>query len=179
MKWLLATAIALIIIGIIGLTVVNYYSFSPIRPGISRLPYRGPGSVDGFRRGPSENGFSSNGEQIFFTGASSKNTITTTGGPHWFQMHGGGCASCHGPDGRGGHIAMMGSFEAPNITYDVLAGKASDEHEHKPYTDSLIKRAIATGIDSSGDQLDQNMPRWKMTDRDVNDVIGYLKTLEP
>lgn len=173
MRWLLPTAIILIIVGIIGLTIFNFYTFTPRQPGIVRTPLRGPGTP--FRSG----GFTSNGEQIFFTGTSARDTITTTGGPFWFQMHGGGCATCHGPDGKGGTVIMMGRFTAPNITYKVLTGQASGEEDHKPYTDALIKRAITRGIDSNGDRLSQNMPRWQMSDRDLNNLIDYLKTLDP
>ncbi|MCL6471209.1 MAG: cytochrome c [Firmicutes bacterium] len=174
MRWILPTAIILIIVGLVGLFIVNYYMFTPAQPGTIRVPVRGPGTP--FPSGS----FRSNGEQIFFTGTSSRDTITTTGGPFWFQMHGGGCATCHGPDGRGGRVVMMGTFEAPNITYKVLTGKAPGlEEGHKPFTDNLIKRAITRGIDSEGNRLSLNMPRWHMSDQDLNDVINYLKTLEP
>lgn len=161
MKWLLATAIALIVIGIVGLFVVNYYSFSTGKPGMVRAPFRGPFSDN----------FSSNGEQIFFTGTSSRDAITATGGPVWFQMHGGGCASCHGPDARGGQVTMMGSFAAPNITYREL--------KKEGFNDKLIKRAITQGKDEKGGHLSTNMPRWHMSNRDIRDLIDYLKTLEP
>jgi cytochrome c oxidase subunit 2 len=167
-KWLLATAIALIAIGIVGLFVLNYYSFSTGRPGMVRAPFREPFN----------NSFYSNGEQIFFTGTSSRDAITANGGPFWFQMHGGGCATCHGPDGQGGQVTMMGSFVAPNITYKMLTGKEPGAHEHKPYNDALIKQAITRGIDSDGNRLSSNMPRWHMSGRDIRDVIGYLKTLD-
>ena len=174
MRGLLIAAIILILVGIIGLAVFNYYMFTPSQPGVVRVPLRGPGTP--FRSG----GFASNGEQIFFTGTSARDTITTTGGPFWFQMHGGGCASCHGLDGRGGQVIMMGRFTAPNITYKVLTGRAPGaEEDHKPYTDALIKRAITRGIDSSGDRLSQNMPRWQISNRDLNDIINYLKSLDP
>ena len=173
MRWILVVAIILIAIGVIGLGVFNYYMFTPSQPGITRVPLRGPGT-------PVPSGrFTSNGEQIFFTGTSSRGTITTTGGPFRFQMHGGGCAACHGPDGRGGTIVMMGRFTAPNITYKVLTSGMHDEETHTPYTDELIKRAITRGIESDGERLSENMPRWQMSDRDVNDVIDYLKTLDP
>ncbi len=165
MKWLLPTAIILIIVGLIGLFAVNYFSFMPSQPGHIREPFRGPGT-----RFPS-GGFKSNGEQIFFTGTSSRDTITATGGPIWFQMHGGGCANCHGPDGRGGTVIMMGRFTAPNITYRTLIKEG--------FNNNLIKRAITRGQDEKGGTLNQNMPRWHMSDQDLNDVIDYLKTLEP
>ena len=61
--------------------------------------------------------FGSNGERIYFTATSERGTaITYTGGPAsngWMMGDGGRlvCASCHGPDGRGGihSMGMMGS----------------------------------------------------------------------
>ncbi|MGE4495868.1 MAG: hypothetical protein AB7D09_13700 [Methanosarcina sp.] len=32
-------------------------------------------------------------------------------------------------------------------------------------------------MDPAGEPLDLTMPRWKMTDKDVDDVVEYLKTL--
>ncbi len=165
MRWLLPTAIILILVGLVGLVFFNYFSFTPSQPGNVRVPFRGPGTP--FRSGS----FTSNGEQIFFTGTSTRDTITATGGPFWFQMHDGGCANCHGPDGRGGTVAMMGRFTAPNITYKELLKEG--------FNNDLIKRAITRGQDEKGGSLSSNMPRWHMSDQDLNDVIDYLKTLEP
>lgn len=183
MRGLLVIAIIFIAVGVIGLFVFNYYTFTPSQPGIYRVPFRGTdtqprtGTISPF------GSFASNGEQIFFTGTSSRGTIFTTEGPFWFQMHGGGCATCHGPNGHGGRVAMMGSFTAPNITYKVLTGEEESEenHEegHEAYTDAQIKQAITRGIEPDGGELSQNMPRWQMSDKDLDDVIEYLKTLDP
>jgi len=180
MRWVLPVAIILIVIGIIGLGAVNFYVFEPNEPGIVRPPSRGPG---GPFRGPATAEFSSNGEQIYFTGTSSKGVVTATGGPFWFQMHDGGCVVCHGPAGRGGEVFMMGTrFTAPNITYKTLTGEgrgAEGEEEHRPYTDALIKRAITRGLNPDGEQLSDNMPRWQMSDEELDDIIAYLKVLDP
>jgi len=167
-RWLLPTAIILIVVGIIGLVAINFYAFNPNEPSAVRPPSRGPATT----------GFSSNGEQIYFTGTSSTGVITATGGPFWFRMHGGGCVVCHGQAGRGGEVFMMGDrFTAPNITYRTLTGEDGEE-EHRPYTDALIKRAITSGLNSEGERLSGNMPRWQMPDKELNDIIAYLKTLD-
>ena len=49
--------------------------------------------------------------------------------------------------------------------------------EHAPYNDALIERAITKGVDPAGKPLSYVMPRWNMSDRDLNDVVAYLKTL--
>ena len=73
---------------------------------------------------------------------------------------------------------MMG-FEIPSdIRYESLVSEdQEEEEEHPPYTEETIKRAILDGIDPAGEPLDLTMPRWKMTDKDVDDVVEYLKTL--
>lgn len=168
MKNLLIIAIVLIIIGMLGLVAVNISSFTTG----DRAPFRGPGSA-------LNDGFSGNGERIYFTGTSARDIITFSGGPFWFQMHGGGCATCHGQDGRGGTVGMMGGFTAPDITYKVLTGKVKGEEEHKPFTEREIKRAITRGIEPNGEELNFNMPRWNMADADLENIIDYLKKLDP
>lgn len=76
---------------------------------------------------------------------------------------------------------MMSSEIPPDIRYESLV---SGEHEvdevddeHLPFTKETIKRAIRDGIDPAGEPLDLTMPRWKMIDKDVDDVVEYLKTL--
>ncbi|MFQ6039454.1 MAG: cohesin domain-containing protein [Candidatus Poribacteria bacterium] len=128
--------------------------------------------------------YESNGERIFFTGINDAGErIRFSGGPWWLWMRGGSCASCHGTDGRGGFPVMMGTQIPPNITYEALT-EGEHEHggedageEHEPYTDELIKQAITKGLDTSGEPLDLTMPRWQLSDEDINDLIDYLKTL--
>lgn len=63
---------------------------------------------------------------------------------------------------------------APKITYKALT---EGEHEGHRYTEEDIKRAIREGIEPDGEELDPCMPRWKMSDEDLNDLIEFLKTL--
>ncbi|MBI2847543.1 MAG: hypothetical protein HYX83_00045 [Chloroflexi bacterium] len=49
--------------------------------------------------------------------------------------------------------------------------------EHPPYTEGTLKKAITCGIDPAGVSLDDNMPRWRMSDEDLEDLIEFLKTL--
>ena len=149
-------AIVLIAVGVIGLFILDFYS-----------PY-------GYYIRSSD--FKSNGERIYFTATSdSGKPITASTGQ--MTMHRGmmSCATCHGPDGKGGAgRMMMWYFEAPDIRYSSLA---AGHDEEKPYTDELIKLAITKGIDSDGMRLEQPMPVWQMSDEDLNDLIEFLKTL--
>lgn len=134
-----------------------------------------------------EGSFESNGERIYFTATSaSGEPITRSGGA--FMMHQrGACVDCHGPGGRGGQVRMMmWSFEAPDITWDNLTQVEDHEEEpgreqhedHPPYADDTLKRAITEGVDPAGEPLDEVMPRWRMSEQDLSDLLGFIKTLE-
>ena len=116
--------------------------------------------------------YKSNGEKIFLTGVNEKGErIPFVGGPTWLQMHGGGCASCHGVDGKGGIYPMMCGVKTPDIRYSTLAGEHGMSEED-------IKRAITSGVGDEGEELNWCMPRWQMTEKDLNDLIDYLKQLK-
>lgn len=127
--------------------------------------------------------YRSNGEQIYFTATSQRGTpITSDMG---MGMMGGGMmtsASCHGPDGRGGRVQMMMHvFETPDIRYQTLTAEEMENEEeeaHPPYTDEDIRRAITQGIEPNGEPLDWPMPRWTISDKDLDDLLEFLKTLD-
>lgn len=121
--------------------------------------------------------FGSNGERIYFTATSERGTaITYTGGPvsnGWMMMGGGGrlaCASCHGPDGRGGlhSMGMMQVMDAKDIRWSALEGEFDPEK---------FRLAVVEGIDPDGTQMKTDMPRWNISSNDLADLIDYLKTL--
>lgn len=99
------------------------------------------------------------------------------------------CVDCHGEDGRGGTVQMggmmgvMGGFEAPDIRYSTLTEEENGHYEqegeeHPPYTDELLKRAITDGVNPADERLETPMPRWNMSEEDLDDLVDYLKTLE-
>lgn len=116
-----------------------------------------------------------NGESIFFTATDLPGRPMPYQGGMMMRM---ACANCHGANGRGLFTPM---FVSPNITYENLtdpAGMLEPSGERGPaYTDELIRQAITQGVDSEGKPLRWPMPRWLMSDRDLNDVIAFLKTL--
>lgn len=185
----------LIFIGGAGLAWLSSMQVSPwTRFGGPRGPwgpggyFMGPGMMGGLGPGWMGGGwarpyekraYASNGEQIYSTGTSATTgPIPVVGGPMWMQVGGYGCVACHGVTGRGGVPVMMGTAIPPDIRYEALI-KGVYEHGKKetPYTDALIKRAITKGLDPDGEPLDWTMPRWQMTDGDLNDLLAYLKTL--
>ena len=142
-------------------------------------------AVSGLFGGPAVGGsFSSTGQQIFYTGATSARPIPRTvagGGMTGLGMMGNvACVDCHGEDGRGGRVGMMfGSVDIPDIRYSTLTTTRSEEGTTIPaWTDTDIARAIRDGVEPNGQPLKAPMPRWAMTDAQLNDVISYLKELD-
>ena len=80
------------------------------------------------------------------------------------------CASWHGPNGVGGEhtMGMMQVMNAPDIRWKTL---------EDDYDASTFKRAVEQGLDEEGQPLSDDMPRWQMSDEDINDLIAFLKTL--
>ena len=119
--------------------------------------------------------FHSNGERIYFTATSERGTtITYTSGPTssgWMMGNGQlACASCHGPNGRGGvhNMGMMQTMTAPDIRWSALQSKFSAEQ---------FGLAVTKDQDPDGTQMSTDMPRWNIGNDDLADLIAYLKTL--
>jgi len=134
--------------------------------------------------------FASNGERIYFTATSERGgRISYTGGPGMGGMMMGGtltCASCHGPTGRGGrHIMHMQVMDAPDIRWSALIGEAGEGHggeeEHEgeaaEYDLETFRLAVVEGKHPDGKPLKADMPRWRMSDEDLSDLLEYLKSL--
>ena len=136
---------------------------SPVQPGGASGTAWGTGA------------FRSNGERIYFTSTSERDTaITYTSGPAssgWMMESGRlACASCHGPNGRGGvhSMGMMQTMDAEDIRWSVLQYMFDAEQ---------FRLALTTGQDHDGTQLKPDMPRWNIGNDDLADLIAYLKTL--
>jgi len=121
--------------------------------------------------------YSSAGQRIWLTGVGADGKLIARSAPRTSQgalmMGGGGCASCHGANGRGGTVQMMmgPAIVAPDVTYAALI-KAG-------FTETTIEQAITQGLDEAGKPLDESMPRWQMSTSDVQSTIAYLKVLGP
>ncbi|TLY30930.1 MAG: cytochrome c [Nitrospirae bacterium] len=115
-----------------------------------------------------------NGQRIYMSGVTAQGRVVQNS----HGMEGVGCAMCHGPDGRGG---TMHGIPVPNITVPLLTDPRGNEHNGRTrpaYNEETIKAAIVAGIDSGGNALHPEMPRWTgLTARDLDDLIGFLKTL--
>jgi cytochrome c oxidase subunit 2 len=142
---------------------------------------RGPGMGGTFWMPGS---FDSNGEQIYFTGVDQDGQrIGYTGGPFPGMMMDSSlsCASCHGTDARGGlHTMHMQTMDAPDIRWEALLHDEDEEHEgddHGEYDFEAFKMAVVEGKHPNGEELDDDMPRWQISDEDLADLAEYLMSL--
>jgi mono/diheme cytochrome c family protein len=171
-----AVVVGYLLVGIVAGLNALYGGFSRSAWG---PPATGPEGLRGYNfEGRS---YTSNGERIYYAGINEQGQrIPFEGGPMWLYMHGGSCVSCHGEDGRGDVPVMMGTEIPPDIRYEHLIEEEHEEggEEHPPYTDETIKRAITQGLNPAGEPLDYTMPRFRMSEADLNDLLEYLKALE-
>ena len=127
--------------------------------------------------------FQSNGEQIYFTGTSASNLpIRFQSDSVHMEMIGGGCVTCHGAYREGGRLMPRFWITVPRLTPAALFEEHKEEVEsdghgdHDAYTDDALRRAITAGIDPSGKLFDPAMPKWSMSDQDLDDLIAFLRT---
>ena len=157
---------------------------SEVVPGDEGVPGVSPGMHGGTAWG--EGAFDSNGERIYFTATNDRGErIRYTGEPQIGMMMGGylACASCHGPDGRGGeHFMHMQVMDAPDIRWSALVSEDEEhregEHgEHSEYDFEDFRTAVVEGQHPDGDQLSTDMPRWEIGNSDLSDLAEYLMSL--
>ncbi len=116
-----------------------------------------------------------NGQQIYRFGVTAEGRIVENS----HGMRNVGCVMCHGSDGRGG---SMHGIPVPNITLSFLTDPEGYENEagrrRPPYNEETFKAAVVAGIDSGGNTLHPEMPRWTgLTAKDLEDLLGYLKSM--
>lgn len=88
------------------------------------------------------------------------------------------CASCHGSDGKG---RPEGGVTPSDITWSALSRALwSDnalERRRPAYDDPSLRRSITGGLDSAGNELGVTMPRFSMTQTDLDSLVEYMKLL--
>jgi len=89
------------------------------------------------------------------------------------------CANCHGADGRG---RPEGGLDPGDITWESLTKPYGHTHvsgrTHPAYTDGLLGRALLDGYDPAQNRLLAAMPRYRLSQDDLADLISYLKRLD-
>ena len=128
----------------------------------------------------------STGELIYFTGINSEGArIEFDGGPEFGGMMMGSyltCASCHGPEGHDGyHVMHMTPMDAPDIRYAALINEDEEhpehEDEHSAYNLEAFRMAVIEGKHPGGEPLSRLMPRWDLSEQDLEDLFEFLKTI--
>ncbi|QJB57878.1 hypothetical protein [Pseudodesulfovibrio sp. zrk46] len=125
-----------------------------------------------------------NGKSIFEKGAPLVGAhLPFQGGPHWLRSQGGSCSTCHGPKGLGNIEPDFCFLTTPPISYKYLAGSgypfnARQDGSHPAYTELTLKRLLETGYKPNGIEVDYCMPRWRLSDKIFNDLLGYLISLD-
>lgn len=116
--------------------------------------------------------FSCDGERIFFRGMNLRGEFVKNS----HGMQGVGCAMCHGAGAQGMRMMMM---DVPPLKWDYLTDPKGHTHAngrtHPPFTESSFKSCVLAGVDPAGNQLSTMMPRWQMSDEDLDSLIDYLK----
>ncbi len=107
-----------------------------------------------------------NGRSIFLTGKDSAGVQISAQPPPLMPS----CAACHRANGSGGVHLPNGAISA-DLRHNALVTQ-----QKPPYTLALLERAISTGVDNQGETLNQVMPRWKLSKRDLHDVAEYVLT---
>jgi len=121
------------------------------------------------------------GKQIYVTGESpSEEPVVALMGKNAIEVPASTlpCAGCHGRDGRG---KPEGGVTPTDLTWESLTKPYGVRHEsgrkHPPYTPSLLKRAIAMGVDPAGQELHTAMPRYRMSLEDMEALVAYMRKL--
>jgi hypothetical protein len=95
------------------------------------------------------------------------------------------CANCHR---RSGYGTSEGGMLVPPITGNILFNEREFKYKQlrpqksrpitrSAYTDESLKRAIRDGIDANGRPLDLLMPRYNLSEPELNKLVRYLKSL--
>ena len=110
------------------------------------------------------------GSRIYLTGQAETGPLNYELGPDWFGLTKLGCQACHGPAGHG-QVVRAGAVTgaAPPLTRNALARRGYDE--------ATLRRAIIEGLDVTGRPMSYYMPRWKLSERELQALLGYLAAL--
>jgi ABC-type branched-subunit amino acid transport system substrate-binding protein len=141
---------------------------------------RRPGEPPGEGRGEALSAAAERGRVLYRTGESaSGGEVIAVLGDGAVQLPAASfpCATCHGEDGRGraegGALPSDLTWPALTRPYEVRTG----DRRRGPYDEAKMTRAIALGVDPSGNRLDSVMPRYRMSKQDADDLVAYLRRL--
>jgi ABC-type branched-subunit amino acid transport system substrate-binding protein len=121
------------------------------------------------------------GKKIYFTGRSTGGQdIIAYFGEKKQELPGEAatCGSCHGYDGTG---RPESGLIPTNITWKYLTKSYGHIHtsglEHSPFSEESLKEYLKFGVYPGRAKGDPSMPLYRMSERDLDDLIAYLKLL--
>lgn len=115
-------------------------------------------------------GTPSPGKKIYLEGVGAEGRIGYTEGPDWFRFANAGCAICHGDRGQGLTVRAAGvTGVAPPVTRKAL--------QERGYDRDSLRRALVSGIDPHGREFHYYMPRWRLDERDMAELLDFMEGL--
>jgi ABC-type branched-subunit amino acid transport system substrate-binding protein len=119
------------------------------------------------------------GKQIYLAGTSPSGApISARLGHEQLVLPGeaAACGGCHGYDGAG---RPEGGLDPANVTWKYLTRSYGHLHasgmEHAPFDERSLGSLLRTGVYPGGGAGDPAMPVYEMSDRDLADLVAYLK----
>lgn len=89
------------------------------------------------------------------------------------------CAGCHGDKAEGGE---EGGVKPPPLSWSHLTKHYGHVHgasrRHPAFTETTFSTAVRTGYDPGGNRMDSTMPRFALSDDDIDALIIYLKQID-
>lgn len=88
------------------------------------------------------------------------------------------CVNCHGADGKG---RAEGGVIPADITWNVLS-RARESNQalsrsRPAYDLTTLRKVLRNGVDPAGAELGIAMPRYQISDGELDDLIAYLRQL--
>lgn len=129
-------------------------------------------AMDGFALTESEK----RGRSIYFGGTSASGRAITAlvAGSVELPASSLPCGSCHGADGAG---VAEGTIVPADVRWPALSQPRLGQKLRPRYDDALLRRAIVHGIDAADRPLSTVMPRYRMHDDDLADLLAWLRRL--
>lgn len=119
------------------------------------------------------------GKEIYLTGRSpSGGEVTAVMGIDGIRLPGRAatCGGCHGHDGTGRPESGIIPY---NVTWRYLTKSYGHVHDsglaHGPFDEESLEHYMRTGGYPGGAAGDPSMPRYELSDADLEDLVAYLK----
>jgi cytochrome c oxidase subunit II len=110
------------------------------------------------------------GKRIYSEGVGDSGPVAYTQGPDWLRFAGANCAVCHGNRGQGLTVQAGGvTGVAPPVTWAAL--------EERGYDEAALRKALAEGVDPDGREFHSYMPRWELSEAEMDALVEFLRGL--